>query len=302
MEKEEEAKKTQMEEIYGAAPKIDLSKIKNVEAINKVGNKEAKDIALKAEVSRKKQTKAKFCFTEEYEVELPTGGVLYQDLGDEDLKNGIVKIKPMSVAEEEIIANQTYINNGSVFRHLLNSCIVNEFDAKDLVPYDVYYLIYALRHYTYGEEYSFDVSCDECGKQFPFSLNIADVEFPKLDKEETKWKTIKFPVSKYSALMRCTVLGDEEELLKLKKTKDYGDTVLALTLRTREVFDEEGNPINPKDFPDFFQALPGRDRGAITKAFENIDGLEIPKVTCECPHCGGTQEMAIPFTKEFFRY
>jgi rubredoxin len=297
---EEELMNTKVAEaanIYGEAPKIDLSLVKNAKAA-----KISKEFNEKIGSSIKRQKKNKFCFTEEHEVQLPSNGKLYQSFEDEDIKNGVVRLKPMSLADEETLANQNYIKNGTVFSHLLESCVCNNINVKKLIPYDVFYLLYTLRKITYGEDYNFEVECPECGKKYNKTINISDVEWQELTEEEDIVKTIKLPVSKYTITIEASTLGNEEEVNRLAKTSDAGDVILNYVARTQEILDEDGEPVNPKDFVDFFEALPGRDRAEISKAFETIDGLEIPTIDLVCPKCGEEDKTSIPFNKSFFRY
>lgn len=291
------------ESAFGPAPKLDLSKVKNIKAAETKDDLPS-DFSKTVEAANRKAKKSKFCFTEEHEIQLPTNGLLYQDSDDDDIKRGIVRLQPMSLADEEIIANQTYSKNGSTFRHLLNSCMLNNFDAKNLAPYDTYYLLYALRRITYGEDYKFEIQCPECGKKYEYELDISNVEFDELKAEDNPQSkcTIKLPVSKYTVTINMVTTGTEEEVNRLSRTIDAGDIVLNYVARTESITDDHGEPVNPKDFADFFEALPGKDRAAISDAFKSIDNLKIPTVQTVCPKCGEEDEMQIPFNREFFRY
>lgn len=302
MTENEKKVKEEMEKEWGKAPEIDLSLVQNLNAAKQTGTVSEK--AAKNIQSSKKEKKAKFCFTEEHEIELPTKGYLYKDQENEDIKNGIVRLQPMSIDDEETISNQSYIKNGTVFTHLLNSCILNEgFDARNLCVYDVYYLIYALRQITYGEDYKFELKCPSCGKKYDFNLNVGELTFDELKSSETLTKKITLPVSKYTITIRAEVLGDEESAYKLsKRFEDFNDTILKYVSRTSEVLSNNGEAINPDDWPEFYKALPGRDRATITSSFKNIEDLRIPTITCTCPKCGEQEERTIPFNKEFFRY
>ena len=101
-------------------PKIDMTKIANVEALDS-GTRKA--ITAAAESSRKVMKK-KFNFQQAIPFPLPSGGKFYQDSEDEDLKNGIIKLYPLSLADEEIITNKTYLKNGTMF--------YNEFHCLEL--------------------------------------------------------------------------------------------------------------------------------------------------------------------------
>ena len=300
MTEEEKKAKKKYEETYGEAPSLDFSGIKNAEAI-KLNNSVSKDVVNKINNDNLKKQKSKFCFTEEHEVQIPCG-CLYSNFEDEYIKRGIVRLQPMSLADEEILANQAYIKNGTTFIKLLNSCMLNDFDARNFVPYDLFYLLYTLRQITYGSDYKFKIACGNCSKEFEYELNMDEIEFQTLE-NETLVKTIKLPVSKYTVVMRAVTLGDEEAKNKIsKKYSDFGEAVLNFVVRTEEITDNKGDPVNPDDYADFYSALPGKDRAEISKAFKKFDELEIPKVNVVCEKCGEEIEMEIPFNKEFFRY
>ena len=290
------SKVSMAEKQYGPAPGIDLSKIKNTKAA-KI-EKEFKE-----KISTTKARKNKFCSMEDYQVKLPSNGIPYKDL-DDGLANGELTIRPMSLADEEILGNKTYSKNGTIFSKLLDSCIVNDVNVKKLIPYDVFYLLYYLRKITYGEDYKFEITCPECGKKYEKTIDISEVEWEEIeDKAVRGIKTIKLPVSKFTLTIEAPTLGNEEEVVKIsKKFEDSSDTILNYVVRTREILDDNGEPVNPDDYADFFEALPGKDRAEITKAFEKIEDLTVPVVKMTCPKCSAEDEASIPFTKDFFRY
>ena len=291
------SKVSMAEKQYGPAPGIDLSKIKNTKAA-KI-EKEFKE-----KISTTKAKKNKFCFMEDYQVKLPSNGIPYKDFDDDELANGEITIRPMSLADEEILGNKTYSKNGTIFSKLLDSCIVNNVNVKKLIPYDVFYLLYYLRKITYGEDYKFETTCPECGKKYEKTIDISEVEWEEIeDKAVRGVKTIKLPVSKFTLTIEAPTLGNEEEVVKIsKKFEDSSDTILNYVVRTRELLDDNGEPVNPDDYADFFEALPGKDRAEITKAFEKIEDLTVPVVKMSCPKCSTEDEASIPFTKDFFRY
>ena len=291
------SKVSMAEKQYGPAPGIDLSKIKNTKAA-KI-EKEFKE-----KISTTKARKNKFCFMEDYQVKLPSNGIPYKDFDDDELANGEITIRPMSLADEEILGNKTYSKNGTIFSKLLDSCIVNNVNVKKLIPYDVFYLLYYLRKITYGEDYKFETTCQECGKKYEKTIDISEVEWEEIeDKAVRGIKTIKLPVSKFTLTIEAPTLGNEEEVVKIsKKFEDSSDTILNYVVRTREILDDNGEPVNPDDYADFFEALPGKDRAEITKAFEKIEDLTVPVVKMTCPKCSAEDEASIPFTKDFFRY
>lgn len=283
-------------EAYGEAPKLDLSKIQNMKAAKESGF----NSQLEEKTEKKSNKKSKFSFTEEHEFNLPTRGYLYQSSEDDDIRSGIIRLRPMTLKDEEILANQTYIKNGSVFRRLIDSCMLNDFDAKELTGYDTYFIIYALREITYGKDYKFQIKCGDCGKEFEYELKMNEAEFDELEEKIKPEKTIKLPVSKYTVTIKYPSIGDEEAANKFQE--DGGDVAKSYAVRTIAITDNEGEPVSPRDFVEFYEAIPGKDRVELSKAFEKLDKLKVPTVKVVCPKCGEEMEMDIPFNRDFFRY
>lgn len=301
MTEEEKRVKENMEAAYGKAPELDLSKIKNLRA-SAEKSVASKDFVERTERQIEKNRKAKFSFTEEHEFNIPTRGYLYSDSEDEDIKRGVVRLRPMTLKDEEILSNQTYIKNGSVFRRVLDSCMLNDFEAKNFTPYDVYYLIYVLREITYGQDYEFEIPCigEKCDKKIKYEMKMSEVEFDELEEKVEPVKTVKLPVSNFTVSIKYQTVGDEENARKIET--DCGEQARVLAARTIEILDNKNEPVNPKDWPDFFEAIPGKDRAAITDLFKTVDNLKIPTVKVVCPKCGEEWEAEIPFNREFFRY
>ena len=62
---------------------------------------------------------------------------------------------------------------------------------------------------------------------------------------------------------------------------------------------ENGEPINPNDWAEFYEALPGKDRVEIQKCFEFTNN--VPMVPIICPKCGAQRMAQIPMDRDFFR-
>ena len=294
---------SEIEENPDKLPKIDLSKVKNLDAVEKTdGATFAATIKQKGKTNARKEAKRKFNFSEASAFELPSHGKFYQDSNDEDLKKGIVKLLPMGLAEEEILTNRAYLKNSSTFRVLYDTCMENDYPAKKLLSYDGLYLMYALRQITYGTDYTFKVKCGECGKDFPYSMNISEIDFKELEEKQDE-REIKLPVSKYTVSMRLLRLGDEEEISRLsakyEDDEEVSDTVLNFYVRTVSIRDENDEEVSPDEWIEFYTCLPLKDKEAIKKNFEKA--INDPKITITCPKCGNTITISVPMDADFFR-
>lgn len=283
-----------------AAPDFDLSKVANLNTLD-ARDKEA----LKSNVALnpRRAQKRKFCFQEPQKFPLPSKGKFYQDSPDEDLRNGFIKLYPMSVADEETLTNKAYLKNNSMLRVLFETCMASDYDARKLLSFDSMYIMYLLRSISYGNVYDFTVSCKDCGKKFDFSLDINDIEWAELPDDEPDEREIVLPVSKYVVTMPLPRIGMDETIERIRKQNEKNrfltENSLLYCSRTTSIKDPDGNEIDPRDWVEFFSTIPVKDRVALNQSFEKV--VNSPKISVVCPECGNEIEMDIPLEASFFR-
>lgn len=89
-------------------------------------------------------------------VDLPSKGIVYPE--GHPLKDGKIEIKYMTAKEEDILSNQSYINNNTVLDKLLESMVISpKIDIKDLIVGDKNALLVACRILGYGSKYTFSL-------------------------------------------------------------------------------------------------------------------------------------------------
>ena len=86
-------------------------------------------------------------------IELPSKGILYPS--DNPLSSGTLEMKYMTAKEEDILTNQSYIADGSVFDKLFQSLIVSKINFDDLLIGDKNAVLVAARILGYGKDYKF---------------------------------------------------------------------------------------------------------------------------------------------------
>ena len=96
---------------------------------------------------------SKFKFPTET-IELPSKGLIYPE--DSPLSSGTIEMKYMTAKEEDILSNQSYIQNGTVLDKLLKSLIVSKIDYNELIVGDKNAIMVAARVLGYGKDYEFD--------------------------------------------------------------------------------------------------------------------------------------------------
>lgn len=108
-------------------------------------------------------------------VELPSKGLLYPE--SNPLSSGKIEMKYMTAKEEDILTNQSYIENGTVLDRLLKSLIVSKINYDDLVVGDKNAVLVAARVLGYGADYSFTYN----GKTY--NVDLAKIENKSFDEK-----------------------------------------------------------------------------------------------------------------------
>ena len=101
-------------------------------------------------------------------VELPSKGLIYPK--DNPLSSGKIEMKYMTAKEEDILTNQSYIQDGTVLDKLLQSLIISKINYNDLIVGDKNALLVASRILGYGSEYTFNYR----GKEYTIDLSTLD--------------------------------------------------------------------------------------------------------------------------------
>ena len=135
-------------------PEIDLSKIKNLSAINKMEPGFEEKVLKPAEA--KARNKNRYNFTEPELIPLPSGGILYQGITtDQEVLKGFIRMRQMTIKEEEVLSTSRFAKTGSTTRMVISRCIESDIDAKDILLFDSNFLLFYLRKISYGDDYSF---------------------------------------------------------------------------------------------------------------------------------------------------
>lgn len=285
---------------------IDLTKIANIDAVRKV------DATFESKVvDQAKRGKAKkFAFAEPELVPLPSKGRLYTKVtGDEDVLRGYIKMFPMTMKEEEVLSTSRFIKSGSATRMILDRTIASKIEAKDILIFDSNFLMFHLRRLSYGDDYNFTITCNNasCEKKFEHKVQISKLIFEELSDEVVEPIVVKLPYSKYTVKTMMPRLYHSEELAarssnRVRKADEEDKRLIEnLLVTTLEVLDEVGNPIDRRDWEEFFEAIPGIDAAELRQKTTFSTGVDTLKgVTC--PYCESDYSGTIPIGTEFFRF
>lgn len=304
-----------METEQPTVPPLNLENLANAGILEKAGDNIIEKAQQQAGTVQKntvfkKRKSGKFNFVEPEKIILPSGGGLYKNItSDEDVLNGYIYMYPMTVKEEEILSTSRFLRTGAATRMVIDNCIASDIDAKDILLFDSSYLLFALRSISYGDEYKFSVKCsnDSCDREFDHTVLISELDFEELPEDLREPIKVSLPKSGYTVYNVLPRLFHSEEIYqqnaKRKKSTGAADTALVdnITATVVKITDPNGEPIDKKDYNEFFEALPGIDRATLKEATKFSTGVDT-LTGVKCPYCETEYGGGVPVGGDFFRF
>jgi len=114
-------------------------------------------------------------------VDLPSRGLVYPD--KHPLSAGTIEIKYMTAKEEDILATESYMRNGTVIERFLQSLVITPgVNINDMVIGDVDALTVAARVYGYGADYEVNVE-NPSGNAQKIVVDLSQLSLSTLDEE-----------------------------------------------------------------------------------------------------------------------
>lgn len=228
-------------------------------------------------------------------IELPSKGLLYPE--DNPLSSGTLEMKYMTAKEEDILTNQSYIADGTVFDKLFKSLIVSKINYDDLLIGDKNAVLVAARILGYGKDYKFTIAGQE------YEVDLTEVQNKPIDESKYIKGVNRFfyilPSNNTKIEFKILTHKDEsnikDELSGLKKLKpnDSPDVTTRLKYTIVSVDgDEDKKTI--RDFVDNY--LLARD----ARAFRNYIKEITPDVDLTFFPQGNEYRIDIPIGLTFF--
>lgn len=202
-------------------------------------------------------------------VELPSKGYLYPE--SNPLSSGKVEMKYMTAKEEDILTNQSYIQNGTVLDKLLKSLIVSDINYNDLIVGDKNAILIASRVLGYGSEYNITYGGTS------YTIDLSKVENKTFDETAVQKGKNEFkytlPASTVDITFKLLTHGDElkvtRELEGYKKINK--DLIPELTTRLKFMITSVNNQTEPKVIREFVdEHLLARDSRALREYIKKV--------------------------------
>ena len=228
-------------------------------------------------------------------IELPSKGLLYPE--GSELAKGTVEMKYMTAREEDILTNQSYIQNGTVLDKLMKSLIVSKINYDELLVGDKNAIMVAARILGYGKDYTFDYLGET------HTVDLSTLESKPLHSEIEKRKTNEFefvlPHSGNRVTFRFLTHKDEQDINRemdgLKKINK--DSSPELTTRLKYVITSVEGSSEKKDIRDFVDNyLLAKDSRALREYIKELQ----PDVDLSFFPSSGGNRVNIPIGVSFF--
>jgi hypothetical protein len=228
-------------------------------------------------------------------IELPSKGLLYPS--DSPLSKGTIEMRYMTALHEDILTNQSYIQNGTVLDKLLQSLIVTKISYDDLLIGDKNAIMIAARVLGYGKDYKFMYRGEE------ETVDLSKIENSPLHEEVQKAKSNEFaftlPSSGNVVTFKLLTHGDEKKIEQETKglTKINKNSSTTITTRLKhQILSVNGETEKPKirEFVDNY--LLAQDSRALRERIKELS----PDVDLTFFPENGDNRVDIPIGLNFF--
>jgi len=228
-------------------------------------------------------------------IELPSKGLLYPP--DSELSKGTVEMKYMTAREEDILTNQSYIQNGTVIDKLLKSLVVSKINFDDLLIGDKNALMVAARVLGYGKDYTFNYLGEE------YTVDLTTIEslplHPEVESRKVNTFEYTLPHSGNHITFRLLTHKDEQDINReldgFKKISK--DSSPELTTRLKYVITSVEGKTEKKDIREFVDNyLLAKDSRALREYIKEVQ----PDVDLTFFPSEGGDRVSVPIGINFF--
>ena len=231
------------------------------------------------------------------QVELPSKGLIYPE--DNPLSSGTIEMKYMTAKEEDILSNQSYIQNGTVLDKLLKSLIISKIDYNELIVGDKNAIMIAARVLGYGKDYEFEYKGEKV------SVDLSTLENKVFDEKAITRGVNEFPFTlpssdtkiTYKLLTHKDEMAIDAEIKGMKKINKNADPAVSTRLKAMILsVNGDDDKKTVREFVDNY--LLARDARAFRQHVREVQPDVDLNTMVEVN--GGMEAIDIPITVNFF--
>lgn len=233
-------------------------------------------------------------------IELPSKGYFYSE--DSPLRSGVLHIRPMTGAEEEILATPRYVKRNEAIDMIFRKCLQEQINPSDLITADRTYTLIWLRGISYGHLYNVELKCPACEARFEYNIDLS--ELPVNYCEEAQSLSGTLPKSGLSFSYRYGTGGDETAVsnYRERRIKNFGGNAVddTITYRTALLLKNIDDVDVTAQLQILLKRLPIQDTTYIRNLVNDPPFGVDTKITAVCPSCTNTFDVEMPFDAGFF--
>ena len=239
-------------------------------------------------------------------VPIPSKGAIYDPESSLYRKENI-KIKAMTAKEEDILSSAALIKEGTVLDYLIDSCVMEDINTKQMISGDRNALMIAIRITGYGPDYPVVAYCSKCSHDNKIMIDLSSIPIKRLEiqPEQDGQNLFKFvlPVTKKTIYFKFpTLLDDRDRSIKEKNLNKHIQSIMSKNVTGNlEVAIQQIEEITDRNkIKHFIMNMPEYDSRALRRYIgKNEPGMDMMwNYTCE--KCGAENKSSIPITSEFF--
>lgn len=238
----------------------------------------------------------------DFEITLPSYGIPYEG----KLPGGRVKLRPMTTAEEAILYNAAG-DAVSKVNAIINACVVSKSMAtEELLLSDRFYILLMLRTRSFGARYKFPFRCSGCNAQSKQEVNLVeDLTIKPMESGLQEPFDVLLPISGDTVSLRFLRGKDEARIARHAKrvrmqSSDPSDPSYLYRLAL-QIVTINGVEKPLLDVENYVAKMDVGDSAKIRAETDLREGGIDTTIYIDCPFCGFTNEMEMPFSVEFFR-
>lgn len=237
------------------------------------------------------------------EVALPSLSKFYQN--GEAPEGGIIHIRPMTGAEEEILATQRLLKKGQAISMILRNCVRENVIPEKWLTVDRTFLLIYLRGISQGPIYQVELRCPLCNHRYEANIDL-DMKVDACPNDYTP-ATLKgvLPVTGYKFSYRLPTVEDESIINNHieKRKKEIGESLApddTFFFRTALLLEEiEGLNVHGP-LMTLLERLPIADVAHLRFVMNDVPFGVDTKIPQWCPGCNEDFEIELPIEVSFF--
>tara|TARA_R110000824_G_scaffold77153_4_gene195268 strand:+ start:804 stop:1661 length:858 start_codon:yes stop_codon:yes gene_type:complete len=242
-------------------------------------------------------------------VELPSEGRYYPE--DHPLHNETsVEIRYMTAKDEDILTSRALLKKGIALDRLLKNVIINKgVNPNNLLIGDKNAVLVATRISGYGEDYNTQLTCPVCLTNTPHNIDLSALKLTNgvdaMNEHNVRHENGRFfaslPKMKVEVGLKMTTGADESAMMRNSERKKKMNLPEAtLTDQFKVIIESVNGSDAAHHINELINCMPASDSKYLRNVYSKITPNVDMSSEFQCPVCDHEEEVAVPFTAEFF--